>query len=85
MVLKPVPLLYGTCKVFESDVISDGTQASNPSKIYKKWFESDVISDGTQASTKTSGKGIKFESDVISDGTQADISISSSPYSLRVM
>ena len=34
---------------FESDVISDGTQAIVTSWKYSEAFESDVISDGTQA------------------------------------
>ena len=57
---------------FESDVISDGTQAIF---IKSRWiisFESDVISDGTQASTFKRTLCFVFESDVISDGTQAD-------------
>ena len=54
--------------VFESDVISDGTQTPFGATGEFKLFESDVISDGTQ----TRGRGIKrlrqFESDVISGG-----------------
>ena len=34
--------------MFESDVISDGTQTVNLSKARVILFESDVISDGTQ-------------------------------------
>ena len=34
--------------VFESDVISDGTQTSIPDTVTRRMFESDVISDGTQ-------------------------------------
>ena len=34
--------------MFESDVISDGTQTAIPEKIRLAAFESDVISDGTQ-------------------------------------
>ena len=35
-------------KMFESDVISDGTQTSSYFQKIAFWFESDVISDGTQ-------------------------------------
>ena len=34
--------------MFESDVISDGTQTFLRSVQARIWFESDVISDGTQ-------------------------------------
>ena len=34
--------------MFESDVISDGTQTNTRIKKLYKQFESDVISDGTQ-------------------------------------
>ena len=34
--------------MFESDVISDGTQTENPEDSTDYLFESDVISDGTQ-------------------------------------
>ena len=34
--------------VFESDVISDGTQTEPWDSVIAKVFESDVISDGTQ-------------------------------------
>ena len=34
--------------LFESDVISDGTQTTHISLSTPLWFESDVISDGTQ-------------------------------------
>ena len=34
--------------MFESDVISDGTQMLTIRKEIRKLFESDVISDGTQ-------------------------------------
>ncbi len=34
--------------MFESDVISDGTQTSRPALSLLTSFESDVISDGTQ-------------------------------------
>ena len=35
-------------RLFESDVISDGTQTISFIIIETRWFESDVISDGTQ-------------------------------------
>ena len=34
--------------LFESDVISDGTQTGLPVTLLRLSFESDVISDGTQ-------------------------------------
>ena len=34
--------------MFESDVISDGTQTLSLRRLYRLPFESDVISDGTQ-------------------------------------
>ena len=34
--------------MFESDVISDGTQTQAFNHLYRSQFESDVISDGTQ-------------------------------------
>ena len=34
--------------MFESDVISDGTQTIAPEFVGSSLFESDVISDGTQ-------------------------------------
>ena len=34
--------------MFESDVISDGTQTTENAETHKVQFESDVISDGTQ-------------------------------------
>ena len=40
--------------MFESDVISDGTQTKSLMRIHNKEFESDVISDGTQTRTKSS-------------------------------
>ena len=59
--------------LFESDVISDGTQTTGVPRCCICQFESDVISDGTQ--TFSLAKPIKplFESDVISDGTQTQI------------
>ena len=38
--------------MFESDVISDGTQTYIKTKKTPNMFESDVISDGTQTAVK---------------------------------
>ena len=59
-----------SCRAFESDVISDGTQTSDAGKLLPIQFESDVISDGTQTLCNSRRCRIEFESDVISDGTQ---------------
>ena len=58
--------------VFESDVISDGTQTTAIRIFAASWFESDVISDGTQTFHHPNPAPFLFESDVISDGTQTD-------------
>ena len=57
-------------QVFESDVISDGTQTNIHLQTYQRAFESDVISDGTQTLLCSRLHLLLFESDVISDGTQ---------------
>ena len=59
--------------VFESDVISDGTQTPRVDQIPPSSFESDVISDGTQTMAVMLQVVQKFESDVISDGTQTTV------------
>ena len=48
MVLKQNGMVYNIREVFESDVISDGTQTHAASNSELPTFESDVISDGTQ-------------------------------------
>ena len=57
-------------RLFESDVISDGTQTSQLRINRAAPFESDVISDGTQTTLSAKKISEGFESDVISDGTQ---------------
>ena len=39
--------------MFESDVISDGTQTATDCPLTRTLFESDVISDGTQTRLRT--------------------------------
>ena len=56
--------------MFESDVISDGTQIAAVASSSADQFESDVISDGTQIRNYFYAGVCSFESDVISDGTQ---------------
>ena len=70
MVLKPFFAVFFTAAMFESDVISDGTQTLHGSEKYYQKFESDVISDGTQTPLRQGRARVWFESDVISDGTQ---------------
>ena len=48
MVLKQNGMVYNIREVFESDVISDGTQTKTFRTRNVLPFESDVISDGTQ-------------------------------------
>ena len=48
MVLKPSGTVTDDSAVFESDVISDGTQTVHVAWKVDTLFESDVISDGTQ-------------------------------------
>ena len=70
MVLKLIKTFQLLFRVFESDVISDGTQTILRHIRHNEPFESDVISDGTQTQNFKNLYQRLFESDVISDGTQ---------------
>ena len=48
MVLKLYGIYITVSPLFESDVISDGTQTFTLGALHHYLFESDVISDGTQ-------------------------------------
>ena len=72
-------------KLFESDVISDGTQTDTPHTFLGSQFESDVISDGTQTSKIVDNVMNMFESNVISDGTQTRSERDAQGVGLRVM
>ena len=59
--------------MFESDVISDGTQTVTVASAPGTAFESDVISDGIQTKKLLISSTCLFERDVISDGAQTQI------------
>ena len=85
MVLKRSPAQCLSCRWFESDVISDGTQTSKRVLLTLVTFESDVISDGTQTSKIVDNVMNMFESNVISDGTQTRSERDAQGVGLRVM
>ena len=85
MVLKLASFYAVAFFLFESDVISDGTQTNLSEHVDVSVFESDVISDGTQTCKSLLRLAKAFESDVISDGTQTLLLHQSQRIRLRVM
>ncbi len=72
-------------EMFESRVISDGSQTWSLGTVQTREFESRVISDGSQTSVLSSYINGMFESRVISDGSQTFLVIEVWRVCLRVV